>query len=207
MAAVAHPPETQQSTGPTPAPLPSCPRRPWAALLFSALGAELPRGGAGRAARGGARVPGPRAYARVRTGSTCARPYWMHCPSRCLRAGAAAAKEARAEPGLSPCPGGAPGAELARGDITEDARERYNAQRLQSRFSRSRALPPRHTPPCRHPESSPGDRRRPQPSWPKRRRREGGRRSGARRRPQGSRRGGGGQGGRREDGAASLLEH
>lgn len=66
---------------------------------------------------------------------------------------------------------------------------------------------PAHTPALRHPESNPGGRRWPQPSWPRRSRREGGRRSGARRRPQGSGRGGGGQRGRREDGARFLLEH
>lgn len=50
MAAAAHPPETCQSLGPSPAPPPSCPQRPWAALLVSASEAEPPCGNAGRGA-------------------------------------------------------------------------------------------------------------------------------------------------------------
>lgn len=107
MAAAAHPPETRQSLGPSPAQPPSCPRRPWAALLLSALGSESPCGGAGRGAPGGTRIPGRRAFARVPAGSTCARPYWIHCPSHCLRTGAAG-KKGRAEPGFSPSPTRAP---------------------------------------------------------------------------------------------------
>lgn len=156
MAAAAHPPETRKSIGPSPAPPPSCPRRPWVALLFPALGAEPPCGSAGQGAHGGARIPGPRAYARVRARSTCARPYWIHCPSHCLRLRAAAKKKARAEPGFSPCPGGAPQPNLPAGKSRRTLGGNYNVRRLATLASAGlgafppdthpRALTPRRQP-------------------------------------------------------------
>lgn len=89
-------------------PPPSCPRRPSAALLFSAVRAE-PRWGDGDegppaapSSPAGAPSPGSR------PGSTCAPPYWIPCPSHCLLAGAARMEKGRTEPEFSPSPAGTP---------------------------------------------------------------------------------------------------
>ena len=143
MAAVAHPPETQQSLGPSPAQSPSCPQRQWAALL-----SEPPCGGGDEAPPAAPSSPAGAPLPGSRPGSTCARPYWIPCPSHCLRAGAAGREKGRAEPGFSPSPARSHGAELARGESQRDARENYNAQRLATLTSTGLgALPPRHTPP------------------------------------------------------------
>lgn len=55
---------------------------------------------------GCARIPGGAPSPGSRPGSTCARPYWIHCPSHCLRAGAAGKERGRAEPGFSFSPEG-----------------------------------------------------------------------------------------------------
>lgn len=102
MAAAAHPPETPQSLGPSPARPPSCPLRQWAALL-----SEPPCGGGDETAPAAPSSPAGAPLPGSRPGSTCARPYWIPCPSHCLRAGAAGREKGRAEPGFSPNPSGA----------------------------------------------------------------------------------------------------
>lgn len=74
MAAAAHPPETCQSLGPSPAPPPSCPQRPWAALLVSASEAEPPCGNAGRGAPAAPASPA----ARLRPGPGQGAPVHGH---------------------------------------------------------------------------------------------------------------------------------
>jgi hypothetical protein len=108
MAAAAHPP-TRDS--PEPRPLARAAVLPlvagMAAMLFPPLDAEPPREGAGRKTPGGARSPGQRAFARVRPGSTCARPYWIACPSHCLGAEAAGKGRGREQSECSPSSAGA----------------------------------------------------------------------------------------------------
>lgn len=112
-------------------------------------------------------------------GSTCARPYWIHCPSHCLRAGAAVKEKARAEPGFSPSPAGVREPNLPAG----------NSGRTPGKITTPKGSPPSPQPapapslPDTHPRAltprkHPGGPRWPQPSWPRRRRREGGHRSG-----------------------------
>lgn len=148
MAAGAHPPDTQQSLGSSPAPPPSCPQRPWAVLLFSALGAEPPCGSEGLGApaapafRAGAPSPGSR------PGSTCARPYWIHCPSHCLRAGATGKEQGRTEPGFSPSPTGVPEPNWPAGKAGRTPGIITTPKSPPPSPSWPRALPPRHTHPC-----------------------------------------------------------
>lgn len=112
MAAAAHPPETRPRSGPL-----ACPA---AFLPAATVGSAAPPGAGDRAGPrrrrtsdpGGTRTPGLGAFTRVRPGSTCARPYWIPCPSHCLRAGAAGKEMGREEPGFSLIPG----AEVARGE-------------------------------------------------------------------------------------------
>lgn len=187
-------------------PPPSCRRRPRAAPFFPALGTKRPRRGAGQETLGGARNPGRRASTRVRPGSTCARPYWIPCPSHCLLEGRAGKGKTGAW--VQPHPHQNHGAELAGGE---------------SRRAPGQITPPKDSPPSPQPASAPSLRDthphaltpRKQPGRPASAAalvagapRAGGRAAiGTRRRPQGSDRGGGGAGGRREDGARSLLEH
>lgn len=205
MAAAAHPPETRQSLGPSP---PSCLWRLWAPLLFSALGAELPCGGTGQGAGGGARIPSPRAFARVPAREHLCTAILDSLPQSLPLRGVGGKGEGTRGARVQPQPLRGPGAELARGEIRKDARENYNAQSSSPSpqpapapalpDTHPRALTPRKQP--RRPalaaalvaQAPPAGGRAPIP---------------ARRRPQGSRRGGGGQRRRREDGVGSLLEH
>lgn len=201
MAAAAHPPETCQGLGPSPAPPPPCPRRPRAALLVSASQAEPPCGNPG---------PGPPAAPAPAPASPAARlrrvPAGEHLCTAILDSppqslpprGGGWTGEGTRGVGVPLQPRGGPRAQLDRGESRKDARENCNDPEARHPLvSRPRRPPsPTHTPALGHPQSSPGGRRRPQPSWPRRRRLEGGRRSGARRRQQGSGCGGGGEGGR-----------
>lgn len=146
MAAAAHPPETPQILGPSPAPPPSCPWQSWAALLFSELGAEPPCGDAGQGAPGGTRIPGPRAFARVPAGEHLCTAILDSLPQSLPPRGERRRRRMQRGAGVRSEPRRGPGAELARGEIQKNARENYNAPRLAARTSAGLgALPPRHT--------------------------------------------------------------
>lgn len=148
MAAAAHPPETRQSLGPSPTLPPSCPWRLWAPLLFSALGAEPPCGGTGQGAGGGARIPGPRAFARVPAREHLCTAILDSLPQSLPPRGGGGKGEGTRGARVQPQPRRGPGAELARGELRKDTRENYDAQRLATLTSTGPgALPPRHTPP------------------------------------------------------------
>lgn len=148
MAAAAHPPETLQILGPSPAPPPSCPWQSWAAPLFSALEAGPPCGDAGQRAHGGTRIPCPRAFARVPAREHLCTAILDSLPQSLPPRGDSGKGEGTRGAGVQPQPRRGPGAELARGEIRKDARENYNAQRLANLTSAGLgALPPRHTPP------------------------------------------------------------
>lgn len=107
MAAAAHPPETLQILGPSPHR--RAPARGNRGQLCSSLRWRQSRPAETRD-KGPTAAPASPASAPSlgsQPGSTCARPYWIHCPSHCLRAGTAAKQKARAEPGFSPSPVGA----------------------------------------------------------------------------------------------------
>ena len=87
----------------TAAPLPAATAGSSARLRVGGRAALRKRGTRGPCC---ARIPGGAPSPGSRPGSTCARPYWIHCPSHCHRAGAAGKERGRAEPGFSFSPVG-----------------------------------------------------------------------------------------------------
>lgn len=179
MAAAAHPPETCQGLGPSPAPPPPCPRRPRAALLVSAVQAEPPCGNPGPGAPAAPASPAAR-LRRVPAGEHLCTAILDSLPQSLPPRGGGWKGEGTRGVWVPLQPRGGPGAQLARGESRKDARENCNVPEARHPLvSRPRRPPsPTHTPALRHPQSSPGGRRRPQPSWPRRRRLEGGREGG-----------------------------
>lgn len=152
MATAAHPPAAPRAQAPRPR------RRPPGLGDRGPLGSS-PRRGPSRPAAAPDGAPGARVPARLRGAGpgTCARPYWIRRPGPGSARGRRPGR--RAEPGSAPTRAG-PGAEAARGELRQDAREDGHVPRLAALASAGLgalppSLPPRHTTPRSHPAGSP----------------------------------------------------